>query len=159
MGARGPPDIIYDSCHDGIEHLHVIQLAPEHLQVKPRRSTIVFLPLIFWIGQASPNTPQHFQMPPSHFLPESKLPYLKWKRRKNPFMRTQFHWYFRRNTTVFIENKNLEQPARLDLELFWGKLINMHVVNAIMARVIYVVRVYPGYLVLKNDNKIQIFYI
>ena len=57
----------------------------------------------------------------------------------------------------FIENKNPEQPARLDLKLFWGKLNNMEMVNAIMAIVIYAV--YPGYLVLKNDNKIQIFYI
>ena len=74
-------------------------------------------------------------------------------------MRTQFYCYFRRNTTVFIENKNQGQPAQLDLELFWGKLNNVDVVNAITARVIYVVRGYPGYLVLKNDNKIQIFYI
>ena len=25
--ARAPPDSIYDYCHDGIDHLHVIQLA------------------------------------------------------------------------------------------------------------------------------------
>ena len=74
-------------------------------------------------------------------------------------MTTPFYSYFRRNNTVFIENQNQEQPARLDLELFWGKLNNVDVVNAIMARVIYVVRGYPGYLVLKNDNKIQTFYI
>ena len=60
------------------------------------------------------------------------------------------------------ENKRKEnnsRPARLDLEVFWGKLNNMEMLNAIMARVIYVVRGCPGYLVLKNDNKIQIFYI
>ena len=33
----------------------------------------------------------------------------------------------------------------------------MEMVNAIMAIVIYAVRGYPGYLVLKNDNEIQIF--
>ena len=38
---RVPPDYIYDSCHDGIDHLHVIQLPPEQLQVQPRR--------LFWI--------------------------------------------------------------------------------------------------------------
>ena len=70
-------------------------------------------------------------------------------------MTIPFHWYFRRYDTVFIENKNSEQPAWLDLKLFWGKLNNMEMVNAIMAIVIYAV--YPGYLVLKNDNKIQIF--
>ena len=43
--------------------------------------------------------------------------------------------------------------------MFWGKLNNVKMLNAIMARVIYDVRGYPGYLVLKNDNKIQIFYI
>ena len=53
--------------------------------------------------------------------------------------------------------ENNSRPARLDLEVFWGKLNNMEMVNAIMAIVIYAV--YPGYLVLKNDNKIQIFYI
>ena len=74
-------------------------------------------------------------------------------------MRTQFYWNFRRNNAVFIENKNQEQPAWLDLELFWGKLNNMDMVDVIMARIIYVVRGYPGYLVLKNDNKIQTFYI
>ena len=41
--------------------------------------------------------------------------------------------------------------------MFWGKLNNVDVVNAIMARVIYVVRGYPGYRVLKNDKKIQYF--
>ena len=45
------------------------------------------------------------------------------------------------------------------MEVFWGKLNNVKMVNAIMARVIHAVRGYPGYLVLKNDNKIQIFYI
>ena len=65
----------------------------------------------------------------------------------------------RKNDTVFMENKIQEQPARLDLELSWGRSNNVEVVNAIMARVIYAVRGYPGYLVLKNDNKIQIFYI
>ena len=74
-------------------------------------------------------------------------------------MTIPFHRYFRRYDTVFIENKNSEQPARLDLKLFWGKLNNMEMVNAIMAIVIYAVRGYPGYLVLKNDNKIQTFYI
>ena len=58
-----------------------------------------------------------------------------------------------------MENKIQEQPARLDLELSWGRLNNVEVVNAIMARVIYAVRGYPGYLVLKNYNKIQTFYI
>ena len=58
-----------------------------------------------------------------------------------------------------MENQNKEQPAQLDLELFWGKLNNVEMVNAIMAIVVYAVRGYPGYLVLKNDNKIQIFYI
>ena len=43
--------------------------------------------------------------------------------------------------------------------MFWGKLNNLEMVNAIMARVIYDVRGYPGYLLLKNDNKIQIFHI
>ena len=57
-----------------------------------------------------------------------------------------------------MKNQNQEQPARLDLELFWAKSNNVDVVNAIMARVIYVVRGYRGYLGLKNDNKIQIFY-
>ena len=55
--------------------------------------------------------------------------------------------------------ENNSRPARLDLEVFWGKLNNVKMLNAIMARVIYDVRGYPGYLVLKNDNKIQIFYI
>ena len=36
-----------------------------------------------------------------------------------------------------MENKIQEQPARLDLELSWGRLNNVKVVNAIMARVIY----------------------
>ena len=43
--------------------------------------------------------------------------------------------------------------------MFWGKLNNVDVVNAIMARVIYVVRGYPGYLMLKNDDKIKRIYI
>ena len=41
--------------------------------------------------------------------------------------------------------------------MFWGKLNNVKMVNAIIARVIHAVRRYPGYLVLKNENKIQIF--
>ena len=41
----------------------------------------------------------------------------------------------------------------------WGKLNNVKMVNAIMATVvIHAVRGYPGYLVLENDNKIQILY-
>ena len=63
---------------------------------------------------------------------------------------------FQNKYYCFIEDKTQEQPARLDLELFWGKLNNVDVVNAIVARVIYVVRGCPGYFVLKNDNKIQI---
>ena len=55
--------------------------------------------------------------------------------------------------------ENNSRPARLDLEVYWGKLNNVEMLNAIMARVIYDVRGYPGYLVLKNDKKIQIFYI
>ena len=55
--------------------------------------------------------------------------------------------------------ENNSRPAQLDLEVFWGKLNNVEMLNAIMARVIYDVRGYPGYLVLKYDNKIQIFYI
>ena len=55
--------------------------------------------------------------------------------------------------------ENNSRPARLDLEVFWGKLNNVEMLNVIMARVIYDVRGYPGYLVLKNDKKIQIFYI
>ena len=55
--------------------------------------------------------------------------------------------------------ENNSRPARLDLEVFWGKLNNVEMLNAIMARVIYDVRGYLGYLVLKNDNKIQTFYI
>ena len=53
--------------------------------------------------------------------------------------------------------ENNSRPARLDLEVFWGKLNNVEMLNAIMARVICDVRGYLGYLVLKNDNKIQIF--
>ena len=52
--------------------------------------------------------------------------------------------------------ENSSRPARLDLEVFWGKLNNV-VLNAIMAIVIYDVRGYPGYLVLKNETKIQFF--
>ena len=48
--------------------------------------------------------------------------------------------------------ENNSRPARLDLEVFWGKLNNVEMVNTIMARVICDVRGYPGYLVLKNDN-------
>ena len=54
--------------------------------------------------------------------------------------------------------ENNSRPAWLDLEVFWGKLNNVEMLNAIMARVIYDVRGYPGYLVLKNYNEIQIFY-
>ena len=74
-------------------------------------------------------------------------------------MTTPFYLYFRRNNTVFIESQNQEQPARLVLEVFRGKLNKVEMVNAIMAIIIYAVRGYPGYRVLKNDNKIQNFYI
>ena len=43
--ARVPPDSIYDYCHDGIDHLHFIQLAHEDLQDQPRR---LFLVLTFY---------------------------------------------------------------------------------------------------------------
>ena len=42
--ARVPPDNIYDSCHDGIDHLLIIQPPPGQLQVQPRR---LFLDFIF----------------------------------------------------------------------------------------------------------------
>ena len=41
--------------------------------------------------------------------------------------------------------------------MFWGKLNNVEMLNAIMARVIYDIRGYPGYLVLKMTTKFKIF--
>ena len=104
----------------------------------------------FFLNWASLTRHPNFQMPPSHFLPETTLPYLKWKRRKKPFIRTQIYCYFRRNDTVFTEEQNPDQCVRLNLELFSGKLNNVEIVNAINTRGIYVLVEYSGYLVLKK---------
>ena len=86
---------------------------PHNTSKSSHAGVLLFSFLYFsWIGLASPNTPQHFQMPPSHFLPESKLLYLIWKRRTRLFLWTQKSWYLMRNNAVFLTKHTSNQPAR-----------------------------------------------
>ena len=87
-----------------------------------RRCTVVFLLLFSWEWPPSGNKPQHLLLPPSHFLPESRLQYLILKRRKKPFIWTQLPWYLIWNNAVFKPKIPPNQPARWVQNTVWGNL-------------------------------------